>query len=89
MEQQVLSEHWRDGVAVGRASSLSGFTIIGAGWGCTAPDGVVCNVEILLDSPLLLKEQDAVMTRRIFAQLHIMHPLCLWIERSFFLSLMP
>lgn len=38
--------------------------IIFNGWSCTTPDRLLCNLWVLLDSQLLIKEQVATMARR-------------------------
>lgn len=36
---------------------ILGFTLFSSGWGGAAPDDAVCNLEVVLDSKLLLDKQ--------------------------------
>lgn len=51
-------------------------------WDCTTQTDLVHNLGILLDSQLLLEEQVEVGARRIFAQLHLVHPLWPFLDKQ-------
>lgn len=64
-------EPWKDCVALSFGSI---FAIFGSGWVALPQIDPIHNLDVLLDSQLLLKEQMAVLTRTAFAQLCVVFP---------------